>query len=135
MAVRAVYLSRVWGDLAHIAMRRSEPTLALKYLQHASEADAGKALSTDQRLGLWISQSACYRALQQYDHAMRMLSKVINSDAISSLRIKAMFLRAEVYELQDRPELAAKQLDACRNKGGAWAVRAQTKLNNEYSYE
>ena len=56
------------------------------------------------------------------------------TDVISPLRIKAMFLRAEIYELQGRPELAIKQLEAAARKGGEWAQKAQEKLEQVYGY-
>ena len=65
---------------------------------------------------------------------MRLLSRVINDDVISPLRIKAMFLRADVYELQGRPELAIKQLEATSLKGGEWAQKAKEKLEQVYGY-
>jgi len=43
---------------------------------------------------------------------MLLLSQVVNDEVISPLRIQAMFLRAEIYEIQGRPELAAKQWEA-----------------------
>ena len=65
---------------------------------------------------------------------MLLLSRVINDDVISPLRIKAMFLRAEIYEMQGRPELAIKQLEAAARKGGEWAQKAQEKLEKTYGY-
>ena len=49
-------------------------------------------------------------------------------------RIKAMYLRAETYELQNRPELALKQLESTARKGGEWAQKAQKKLEENYGY-
>jgi hypothetical protein len=43
-----------------------------------------------------------------------------------------MYLRAETYELQKRPELARKQLESMVKKGGLWAKKAQEKLHKEY---
>jgi hypothetical protein len=65
---------------------------------------------------------------------MCILSKVINDETISGLRLKAMFLRAELYELQKRPELALKQLEATSKKGGEWGKKAKEKLEKEYGY-
>ena len=41
-----------------------------------------------------------------------------------------MYLRAEVYELQQRPELARKQLESLAKKGdqNPWVLKAQEKL-------
>jgi tetratricopeptide (TPR) repeat protein len=84
--------------------------------------------SADERLNVWIQQSLCYQNLNQLEEAMRLLSKVINADVISSLRVKAMFLRATLYEMQGRSELALKQLEATARKGGEWAQKAKEKL-------
>jgi hypothetical protein len=63
---------------------------------------------------------------------MLILSNVINEDAISSQRLRAMLLRAEIYELQGRYELARKQLEATSKKGGPWAQQAKEKLEKNY---
>ena len=68
------------------------------------------------------------------DKAILLLSKVVNDDTVSNLRIKAMYLRAEIYELQERFELARKQLEATSKKGGEWALKAKVKLEKEYGY-
>ena len=44
-----------------------------------------------------------------------------------------MYLRAEIYELQNRPELALKQLEATASKGGEWSQKAKEKLE-KYVY-
>ena len=86
-------------------------------------------LSPDQKLDLWIQRSLCYKELGQLDQAMKLLSDAVNDEAISGMRVKAMYLRAEVYEQQGRPELALKQLEAVSKKGGEWGKMAQDKLN------
>ena len=70
----------------------------------------------------------------ELDEAMILLSKVINDDTISSLRLKAMFIRAEIYEQQGRQELAIKQLEATSKKGGEWALKAKEKLVCDYGF-
>ncbi len=131
---RSYYLSRVWYDLGIIAMHRQEYKLALQYFAHAEDAAKGKVLSTDQRIDLWIQESLCYKALNDTEKAMLILSKAINDDAISSLRVKAMYLRAELYAQQGRHELARKQLEATSKKGGEWALKAKQKMDQEYGY-
>ena len=103
--------------------------------EYAEEAAKGRVLSTDELLDLWVQQSLCYRDLKKMDQSMLILSRVINYDAISSLRLKAMYLRAEIYELQGRQELARKQLDAIASKGGDWAKKAKIKLEEDYDYQ
>jgi Tfp pilus assembly protein PilF len=116
-------------------MREKEFEFALKALVNAEDASKGKVLSSDQRLDLWIQQSYSYQGLNQLDQAILILSKVINDDTISSLRLKAMYLRAELYERQERPELARKQLEALTKKGGDWAQKAKDKLDKDYGYQ
>ena len=86
------------------------------------------ALATEERLQLWIVKSECLRSLRRLDEAMLVLSNVINADAVSALRLKAMLQRAEIYELQGRPELAVRQLEALSPKGGEWGAIAQQRL-------
>lgn len=129
---RGYYLARTWLELGLIAKNRFEAALALDYFAKAEDASKGRVLNTDQILDLWIQQGLCYRDLDQMDTAMLVLSKVINEDAISPLRLKAMFLRAEIYEMQGRYELARKQLEAMSKKGGDWALKAKEKLEKNY---
>lgn len=131
---RSDYLSRTWFEKGQIAMRSQNYRDALRHFRDAEEAGKGNMLTTDQRLELLIRESDCYRAMNQLENAMRILSQVINDDSISGLRIKAMFLRAEIYELQDRRELARKQLQAAAKKGGDWSLKAKEKLDKEYGY-
>lgn len=130
---RGYYLSRLWYQRGVGALRRGNAALALDYYNKAEEAGRGKVLSVDQKLDLWIQQSACFLAMGQFDEAMLLLSKVINEDAVSGLRLKAMYLRAEVYEKQGRRELARNQLEATMKKGGEWAAKAKQKLEQEYA--
>lgn len=132
---RGYLLSRVWYEKGKLALQQSEYTGAQEFFKHAEEAGKGApVLSTDQRLDLWIQQSLCCRGMNQFDNAILILSKVVNDDAISSLRLKAMYMRAETYEQQGRPELARKQLESMAKKGGIWAQKAQEKLEKDYGY-
>lgn len=129
---RGYFLSRVWYDKGVIAMHDRDYEAALEGFSNAEEAAKGKILSVDENLDLWIQRSYCYREMDQYDKAMLILSQVINEDVISNLRLKAMYLRAEIYELQGRRELAIKQLQATANKGGEWGHQSKDKLEKEY---
>lgn len=129
--IKGYYLSRTRDEQGRIAMRQQKYPQALDYFRMAEEAAKGKVLSTDQKLDLWIQQSYAYRGLGQFDDAILILSKVVNDDAVSSLRMKAMYLRAETYEQQKRPELARKQLESMVKKGGIWAQKAQEKLDKD----
>jgi hypothetical protein len=129
------WLMKTWVEKGKLLQKRGELSSALQAFVMAEEAiPDGKGMSPDEKLDIWIEQSLCYREMQQYDEAMRLLSRVINDDVISSRRIKAMYLRAETYELQNRPELALKQLESTARKGGEWALKAQKKLEENYGY-
>ncbi len=130
---RGYFLSRVLYEVGIMAMRHDQYSEALQYFVHSEDAGKGKILNTDQKIDLLIQQSLCYKALKEMDKAMLILSKVINDDAISSLRVKAMYLRAEIYEMQGRQELARKQLEATSKKGGEWAMKAKQKLQTSKS--
>lgn len=130
---KGYYLARTLDEQGRLAMRKQDYQSALQLFDQAEEAAKGNVLSTDQKLDLWIQQSLAYRGLNQFDDSLLILSKVVNDDAISALRVKAMYLRAETYELQKRPELARKQLESMVKKGGIWAKKAQEKLDNAYN--
>jgi hypothetical protein len=128
-------LMRTWYAKGKLAQRQTHSDTALHcFLEAEKAAQEPSILSPSEKLDLWIQQSMCYKDLNKFDQSMRILSRVINDDVISPLRIKAMFLRAEVYELQGRPELAAKQLEATAHKGGEWAQKAKEKLEKTYGY-
>jgi tetratricopeptide (TPR) repeat protein len=94
----------------------------------AEESGTALCLGHDQELDLWIRQALCYQELGQYDQAMLLFSKAINKNVVSSQRLRAMYLRAEVYRRQGREELAKKQWEAVALKGGEWAQKAKKKL-------
>jgi len=131
---RGYYLARAWNEKGLIAFEQKKYEVALACFLKSEDAAKGKLHSTEQGLELWIQQSLCYKELHDLDHSHLILSKVINDDSISGLRLKAMFMRAEIYELQERYELAQKQLEATAKKGGEWALKAKQKLENEYGY-
>lgn len=132
---RGYFLSRAYYNQGLIAARRKEHAQALQCFKDSEDAAKGNVISTEQKLDLWIQQSLCHQALNDLDNAILILSKAINDDAVSSLRIKAMYVRAEAYEVQGRRDLARKQLEAVAQKRGEWAAKAQEKLNKEYGYQ
>jgi len=132
--VHDVGLMRAWYAKGALAQKLSKYELALHCFMEAEKGSEGVGLNPNEKLDLWIQQSLCYQSLNQLDHAMRILSQVINEDAISPLRIKAMYLRADIYELQGRPELAIKQLEAASRKGGEWSQKAKEKLEKNYGF-
>lgn len=131
---RGYFLSRILSLQGVIAMNKNEYTQALDFFLYAEDAAKGKVLNTDQKLDLLIQQSLCLKELNQLEKALLILSKVINHESVSSLRVKAMFLRAEIYEKQERYELMRKQLEATSKKGGEWSLKAKEKLEKTYGY-
>lgn len=125
------FLSRLWYKKGLLAKKTNEFVKALSYFELADQNS--QKLNTDEKLENWIQKSDCCKQLNQFDEAMKWLSKVVNDESISSLRLKAMFLRAEIYELQDKPELAFKQLEAVAKKGGIWAQKAKEELDLKLS--
>lgn len=132
---RGYYLSRAWYQRGILAMRQGDPLYAGQCFKHAEDAAKGKVLSTDELLDLWILQSISCQEQGKMDEAMLVLSKVINYDAVSSERLRAMFLRAEIYESQGRTDLARRQLQATASKGGPWSLKAKEKLDKYYGYQ
>lgn len=128
-------LMRVWVKKGKLAQRRVDHQGALRcFIEAENATHKYQGLSPNEKLNLWIQQSLCYKALNQLDNAMRLLSQVINDDVISPLRVKAMYLRAEIYECQGRPELALKQLEATAHKGGEWSQKAKERLEQIYGF-
>ncbi len=127
--VDGYYLCKVWSELGKIALKKGDFSVALQHFMEAKQTGKEMSLlSTDERLQLLIDESLCHRGLKAYDLATLILSQVINDPAISSLRIQAMYLRAENYEEQGRYDLARKQLESIIKKGGHWSKKAQEKL-------
>ena len=131
---KGYYLSRGWNLLGTIDFMQKKFSLALEKFNEAEETSKGRVLNTDQKLEQWIQISECYKNLNEYDQAMSQLSKIINADVISALRIKAMVLRSEIYTLQGRSELARKQLEAAALRGGEWGKKAKEQLVKDYEY-
>ncbi len=128
-------LSRILYEKGKIAQKQQEHANAILCFQKAEEAASEKpCLSPDQKLDLWIEQSLSYKEIGDLENAMLLLSKAVNDEAISALRVKAMFLRVELYDLQGRPELALKQLEAVAKKGGEWGKLAKNKLEGSDGY-
>jgi tetratricopeptide (TPR) repeat protein/TolA-binding protein len=95
-------------------------------------------LSIDERLDILIEKSESLRLNGDLDSAMLQLSEVVDYHAVSSLRLKAMYLRAEIYAEQGRLKLARKQLESLSLKGGSkdpWALKAKEKLQQEYGFD
>lgn len=124
--------AKAWIERGHLAQMKQQHEKALEDFLQAEKC--AQHFSPDQQLDLWIQQSLCYKELHNLDEAMLLLSKVVNADVISSLRLKAMVLRADIYELQGRSELAFKQLVAASKQEGEWGKKAKDKLEKNYGY-
>lgn len=127
------YLSRIYYELGMLENAQGDYKQALAFLLKSEESSKNKFLSVDEKLDLLLSQSECYKKLGQPENAMLVLSKVINDDSVSHLRLKAMFMRAALYEMLNRPELARRQLEAVAKMDGKWAEMAKLKLENDYA--
>lgn len=125
------FLSHVWQELGKLSMNKKEFQTAYECLEEAYECGE-KHLYPDQRLNLWILQSECLRAQSKNEMALKLLSKVINEDVVSPIRLKAMFLRAEIYEKDEKHEWAIRQLESLAKKGGPWGEKAEEKLRIRY---
>lgn len=92
-------------------------------------------LSNDEVLTILIAKAETFRKTGALDAAMLQLSEVANYNTASSLRLKALFLRAEIYREQGRNSLAQKQLESIALKGGEWALKAKEQLDKYYGFE
>lgn len=128
-------VTRLWMMKGRLYEKKKDYQSALNSFIEAEKGSQGHiSITPNEKLDIWIQQSHCYKELDKLDQSMKILSQVINEDVISPLRIKAMFLRAEIYELQGRSELAIKQLEATALKGGEWSLKAKEKLGKIYGY-
>gem|GEM_PF-3663703 len=119
-------------DKAQIYVRKKLYTEAMHIYEKAEEE--AKKLSRELLLKVYIQKSECLKNWGKYGDAMKLLSFVANDPSPSQLRIHALFLRAELYEINERYDLAIKQLEACEKKGGEWGKRARDKLEKTYGY-
>jgi hypothetical protein len=87
-----------------------------------------KDIDYELALEVALEKSLALREMKQTKKAMSLLAWVINSPCASSLRIKAMVVRADIYLGMNRNELAIKQLESVVNKGGEWGAVAERKL-------
>jgi hypothetical protein len=107
--------------------KRKNIDLAWPIIKQLNESEI-KQVNQELALQVAIEKSLCLKEKGSISQAMACLAWVINDSAISSLRIKAMVLRADLYMLLKRPELAIRQLEAAKGKGGEWGVVAVRKL-------
>lgn len=130
------YLSKSFYQLGLIAKDFKSYHESLIFLEQALKA--GQTLSINEILEILIEKSEIFRISGDLDAAMMQLSEVVDYHAVSSMRLKAMYLRAEIYALQGRYSLAKKQLESLSLKGGSndsWAIKAKEKLKQEYGFD
>ena len=123
-AVRSLlYLSRTLREA-------KRPSDALQILSPLKE----KRMTDEYELALEIAmeKSLCFREMQKPDKSMALLAWIINGPYASSLRIKAMIVRADLYLHLHRKDLAIRQLDSVVAKGGEWGAVAERKLKELY---
>lgn len=123
------YLSLCFMEQGKLALKHKDEKSASLCFEMATTCGQGYLLPEDQ-LNLWLYQSECLKRENKLDSSMKMLSKVINQDTPSQLKEKAMFLRAEIYELTGREELAIRQLEATAKRGGTWGKKAKDRLDH-----
>ncbi len=113
--------------LAEIAL----PKDPKKALDHLKETDI---LSIDEKLHGKILKSEAFEALGDLDQALLTLSEAVNENGVSQKRIEAMYKRACLYERQGREDLARRQLEAVKSKGGEWGEKASLAWKEKYGH-
>ncbi|MGK5593890.1 MAG: tetratricopeptide repeat protein [Parachlamydiaceae bacterium] len=131
---KSYYLAKLYEERGLACVENERLEEALDCFKRACDAGTGNILNSHERLELMIEQALCYQKMNRLEEAMLLLSQVINCDLASSLRIKAMFFRAEIYEQQGKSHLAKRQLETIVAKGGDWAQKAKEKLENHYGF-
>ncbi len=119
------------NELAAVKAKEGDYSTSFDLLNRAQKLQD----KSEHLLTILIAKANIHRQMGELDKAMMLLSQVINEQSASSLRIQAMFLRAELYELKGRRDLAFRQLQATAKKGGEWGMRAAKKLEEKYGYE
>lgn len=118
-------LYELWIEKGAVYYSQEKFREALKAFEAAGNIPT---ITPNQKLTAWIQESLCLQQLKDYKQAMQKLSHVINDTVVSPKRIDAMFLRADLYQLQGQKELARKQWEAIVKKGGERANEAKEKL-------
>lgn len=124
------YSCRALLFLAKNLRETKKPKEALDLLSPLHEREMKE--SYELSLEIAMEKSLCLRELQQPDKAKALLAWVINGPYASSLRVKAMLLRADLYLSLNRKDLAIRQLKSVAVKGGEWGAAADRKLRELY---
>ncbi len=115
--------------LAHYQFSNGQVAEALLALNQSDTS----LLSTTDAIDLWILYALCLRDQGRYHEAHLTLSKAINSPVASSERLRAMCLRAAIYEDEKKDDLAQNQWKTIASKKGHWAALAQQKIRKDYA--
>lgn len=119
-------LSPRYQEEAKLILAKLDPEAALTYLERLDD------LPLETKLSAKLIKSDAYERKGDLDLALSTLSEVINENAVSEKRIEAMYKRALIYEKQERQDLALRQLEACKHKGGEWGTKAAAHLKEKY---
>jgi tetratricopeptide (TPR) repeat protein len=125
------YLARAWIEKGRLSFLKEDFKTALSCFEVAEECGKNY-LNEEEKLTLAIFQSHCHRSLQKLDVALHILSKALDDSSASALRNQALILRAEIYELQGKRELAFHQLEKVAQQEGEWGQWARTRLRQNY---
>lgn len=118
--------------LASALYHKAQLTSDIALFDQSLIAASPSYLGNEEVLNIKIAKAEHYLERGDLDSAMLQLSEVVNANTASSSRLKAMFLRAKIYNEQGRKNLAQKQLEFIALKGGNWAVKAKEQLENLY---
>jgi TolA-binding protein len=127
------HIAKAHQQRGRLAQENKKPADAVKAFSLALEK-GDQTLSIEEKLETMIEKSLALKDLGQEDLAMQQLSEVINYQAVSQLRLKAMYLRAQFYAEQAKPALAKRQLESLALKDGPWGQKAKEQLETEYGY-
>jgi len=119
-------LSPRYQSEAKLVLAKMNPNDTLKYL------DEIDSLPMETKLSAKLIKSEAYEKAGNLDLSLSTLSEVINENTVSEKRIEAMYKRALIYERQNRQDLALRQLEACKQKGGEWGSKAAAHLKEKY---
>ena len=127
-------LSRAWYEQAKLLRGREEYQAALESLGKAEEAGKDGLLTSDEGFQVSIDKSHCYRALGQLEQAIQSLTDVVHKAADSDYRSQAMFLRAEIYLMQNKNKQAIRQLRIIAESDNPWGQKAKEQLDQNHGY-
>lgn len=127
------YLALSFRELGLLALKEGSARNA-ELLFKKTLSSGKKLLSAEEELEIKIEISNALKKDNREEEALKELSEVVNFQAVSQLRLKAMYLRAMLYEEQNKRALAKRQLESLALKAGPWAQKAKEKLERDYGF-